>query len=156
MIGMDIIADGVVAALLAATIWFAFSLNRRLGAMRAQQEELARLVLSLNQATARAQEGIYELKTVSQTSAETLKGEIIKARALADELAIITEAGNNLADRIETGLLRAPMTAGASGGPSGNMPSGKPAAVRLAAGRDLKDLLHNAGEGKRHALKAAR
>lgn len=162
MIGLDLISNGVVAILLACTIWYAFNLNRRLGVMRAQQEEFSRLVLSLNQATARAQEGIYELKTISQTSAESLRAEIAKARALADELAIITEAGNNLADRIEMGLTR-------NGSAAAATPAAKPAPANSAPvmnmagrlngglnGKDLKDLLQRPAGDKRYALKAAR
>lgn len=160
MMGIDLISNGVVAILLACTIWFAFNLNRRLGVMRTQQEEFARLVLSLNQATSRAQEGIYELKTVSQTSAEALRAEIVKARALADELAIITEAGNNLADRIEIGLAR--NSASANSAHANGRAAVKPGmntGGRMAGGsvgKDLKDLMHNPAGDKRYALKAAR
>jgi len=101
---IDLIAEGVVAVLLAVTIAYCFQLNRRLTALRAEQEAMADLVVGLNQATERAQDGIFQLRAASQESEETLKLEVSRARALADELSLITEAGSNLAERIEAGL----------------------------------------------------
>lgn len=99
-----LLVEGVVAILLVVTIGYAFVLNRRLAALRAEQDNLGRMIAGLNQATARAQDGIYELRTASQSAEENLKREIARAREIADELAIITEAGNNLAQKIERGL----------------------------------------------------
>ena len=147
MIGIDLIANGVVAVLLAVTIGFAFVLNRRLQLLRQNQGELLRLATALNQATARAQEGIYELKAVGQTTEETLKREVGRARALADELALITEAGNNLADKLEAGLTRRAREA-ADGGRRPN--------IRVAGGLEaLAEAATNHDE-RRHALKTAR
>lgn len=101
---IDLIAESVVAVLLAVTIAYCFQLNRRLTALRAEQEAMADLVVGLNQATERAQDGIFQLRAASQESEETLKLEVSRARALADELSLITEAGSNLAERIEAGL----------------------------------------------------
>lgn len=99
-----LLVEGVVAVLLVVTIGYAFVLNRRLAALRAEQDNLGRMIAGLNQATARAQEGIYELRSASQAAEENLKQEIARAREISDELAIITEAGNNLAQKIERGL----------------------------------------------------
>lgn len=104
MMSFELIANIVVAVLLVATIGFAFVLNRRLQSMKDEQAVMGRLISGLNLATAKAQEGIYELRSVAQTTEETLKQKIVEARALADELQLITETGNNLAKRIETGL----------------------------------------------------
>ncbi len=102
---ISFVVDGVVAVLLAVTIGYAIVLNRRLKAMKDEQAVMGRLISSLNQATAKAQEGIYELRSVAQTTEEGLKREINRARALTDELQLITEAGNNLAKKIEKGLV---------------------------------------------------
>lgn len=105
MIALNLLVEGVVAILLAVTIGYAFVLNRRLIKLRSEQEDLGRFISALNQATARAQEGIYELRATSQTTEDALKREIGAARALADELALIIESGGNLAAKIEHGLL---------------------------------------------------
>ncbi len=104
---MDLAAEAALAVLLVVTIGYCFTLNRRLSSLRAEQESLGDLITGLNQAAERAEDGVRQLRTVSQTTEQTLKGEISHARALADELALITEAGGNLADRIEDGLTRA-------------------------------------------------
>lgn len=122
MIGIDLIANGVVAVLLAVTIGFAFVLNRRLQLLRQNQGELLRLATALNQATARA-------------------------RALADELALITEAGNNLADKLEAGLTRRAREAA---------DDGRRPHIRVAGGLEaLAEAAANHDE-RRHALKTAR
>ncbi|RMF12628.1 MAG: chemotaxis protein [Alphaproteobacteria bacterium] len=104
---LDLAVEALVATLLAVTIGYCFVLNRRLARLRADQNALADLITSLNQATARAEEGVFQLRSVSQSAEESLKSEIARARALSDELALITEAGSNLADRIEAGLSEA-------------------------------------------------
>lgn len=104
---LELAADAIVAILLVVTVAYCFQLNRRLTALRADQESLSGLVNDLNQATARAQEGVFQLRSVSQEAEDTLKKEVSRARALSDELSLITEAGGNLADRIESGLTEA-------------------------------------------------
>ncbi|MDA5193221.1 DUF6468 domain-containing protein [Govanella unica] len=104
MMSFDLIANIVVALLLVATIGFAIVLNRRLQSMKDEQEVMARLISGLNLATAKAQESIYELRAVAQSTEDTLKHNISDARALADELQMITQAGSNLAAKIEAGL----------------------------------------------------
>ena len=80
---LDLLVEGVVAVLLAVAICYGFILNRKLGALRAEQENLNRLVSGLNQATTRAQESVYELRAVAQTTEECLKRETSKARSLS-------------------------------------------------------------------------
>lgn len=104
---VDLAAEAVVAVLLAVTIGYCFVLNRRLGRLRADKAALAELIKGLNQATTRAEEGVFQLRSISQSAEEALKAEISRARAMSDELALITEAGGNLADRIENGLASA-------------------------------------------------
>ena len=98
---IELIANAVVALLLAVMIGYSFVLNRRLKALRDSGEEINRLISALNQASERAQASIHQLKSMGQETEHALKMEVAKARSLADELALITEAGSDLADRIE-------------------------------------------------------
>lgn len=145
---LDLVIEGLVAGLLAVTIGYAFVLNRRLTALRAEQDDLGRLISGLNQAAARAQEGIYELRTVAQSAEENLKREIAKARGLSDELAFITEAGNNLAQKIERGLSEGRKAAAAT-------VALHPAASKVKTPQ-LWDLEENKHDSLRTALRAAR
>lgn len=99
-----LIVDGVLALLLVLAIVSCWVVYARLGTIREGQAELKMLTDRLNNAVVDAQRGIANLKHSAQEMEGKLGGEIRKARALSDELKLITEAGNNLADRIERGL----------------------------------------------------
>ncbi len=102
----ELISNGVVAVLLIVMIGYCIMLNKRLDGLRKSHLELSKLVATLNQASERAQSSVQQLKTMGQEAEHALKMEVAKARSLADELSLITEAGNNLADRIERGVDR--------------------------------------------------
>lgn len=104
MIGQEIAGlaiDGVLIALLAAVLWACWRVNTRLGEIRGGQAELADLAMRLESLTGKAREALAELRAGSEAAETGLKGEIRRARALADELTLITEAGDNLASRLE-------------------------------------------------------
>lgn len=101
---LETIIDLVLAILLLAAIGSSFLLHRRIDVFRKGQAELTSLVEQLNQATNQAQASVAEMKTDGTAAEEHLKSEIARARALADELSLITEAGDSLADRLEKRL----------------------------------------------------
>ena len=96
--------EALVAALLGATIYFCWQLNRRLTGLRGGQDELRVLIENLNEATRRAQAAIAEIRMSSDAAGARLAAQVTGARQLADELTLIVEAGNNLADRVSGGL----------------------------------------------------
>lgn len=101
---LETIIDLVLAALLLAAIGSSFMLHRRIEIFRQGHAELASLVDQLNKATNQAQASVAEMKSNGTLVEEHLKSEIARARALADELSLITEAGDSLADRLEKRL----------------------------------------------------
>lgn len=109
----ELVVDGILAILLIAVIAVCLLVSRRLGTIRSGQAELRALVDQLNTAVAEAQRSVVGLKSSADEVAGKLQLEQKKASAIMDELTMITEAGNNLADRIERGL-----TGGASSGPA--------------------------------------
>ncbi|MAU42098.1 MAG: hypothetical protein CMF31_10820 [Kordiimonas sp.] len=111
--GAGLILEAVVAVLLVVMIGYCLVLNRKLTAFRNTREEMASQIASLNEAITRAQQGISQLRSAAGAAEKNLRDEIIKARALSDELSFITEAGANLADRIEQGLVGGGTSAGA-------------------------------------------
>jgi hypothetical protein len=90
-----------VIALLAATIFYAFRLERRLANMRNAQTALAEVIRELNSAAARAEAGIQGLKAAASSSGQGLDERIKRARALGDELGLLLQAGERLGQRIE-------------------------------------------------------
>lgn len=99
-----LLIDGVLAFLLAAVIFVCLIVYRRLGTIKEGQAELRILVDQLNNAVVEAQRSVANLKQSAAEVEGRLQIETRKASSLADELGLITEAGNNLADRIERGL----------------------------------------------------
>lgn len=100
----DLIVNGVLAVLLVVATVACVMVYRRLETIRKSQSEMAHLVSGLNNAVLDAQRSIAELKHVAAQSEAELKVSIDKARKISDELSLISEAGNNLADRIERNL----------------------------------------------------
>ena len=99
-----LIIDVILALLLVGAIVACFIVYRRLNTIRQGQDELKVLVDQLNNAAVEAQRSVAGLKASADEIEQRLSAERQKAGILADELAMITEAGNNLADRIEKGL----------------------------------------------------
>jgi len=99
-----LIIDSILALLLIAVIIVCLLVSRRLGTIKSGQAELRELVDQLNAAVGNAQTSVVSLKGSAEEIEAKLKLERQRASAIADELALMTEAGNNLADRIEKGL----------------------------------------------------
>ena len=94
-----------VAVLLVVTVAYCFILNRRLSELRGAQGELQKIMTEFADATRVAETGLSDLRHAGAQIAGDLKAQVDDARALYDELKIMTESGNELADRIEKGLV---------------------------------------------------
>ena len=99
-ISIGLILDGLVALLLVVTLFYCFALNRRLRDLRSGQDGMRDLINALNEATNRAQTSITQLKGAGESVAAHLQEDVAKARSLADELSLMVETGNNIADRL--------------------------------------------------------
>ena len=100
---VEFLLEIMVAALLVVTVGYCWQLNRRLGALRGAQGELGRLLHEFGRATQSAESAIAELKRASGETAGQLEDRVREARALRDELSVMTQAGNGLAERLERG-----------------------------------------------------
>ena len=96
-IGLDL----VVIALLLAAIPSFYMLSRRLKAMKDGQDGLKQLVEGLNFATEQARRSVSDLKLAAAQAGQELESQLNIARKMADELALIVDAGDNLANRLE-------------------------------------------------------
>ncbi len=123
-----LILDGLVAALLLATVIYCFILNRRLSVMRDAQSEMSTLISEFNKAIEQARSGVETLKETAADAGDKLGREVDKARAMADELLLMTDSGERLAERLEGGIGQVrgtrPATAG-SGSDAGGQQTGK-------------------------------
>jgi hypothetical protein len=103
---MDLVLEGIVSVLLAATIGYCAMLDRRLRAMRSGQDGLRDLIRDLGTATEQAVSAIARLREASDATGQALGDQVKRGRALADELGLIVEAGNRIADRLSDSELR--------------------------------------------------
>ncbi|MEQ8747616.1 DUF6468 domain-containing protein [Pyruvatibacter sp.] len=99
---IGLLIEVIVAGLLVATIAYCFLLDRRLRALRDGESDLKQIVVSLDRATSRAQSAITDLRVHADGMTRDLERDLKKARALADELALMVEAGDSIADRLGT------------------------------------------------------
>lgn len=104
---MELVLDIAIIVLIAIMIGYSVVLNIKLKVFRNAQNEMAALIVQLNEAVSRAQTSVEMLKKAALSEESRLKGLVTKSRHLADELEIITQSGSNLADRIERGLVPA-------------------------------------------------
>jgi Tfp pilus assembly protein PilO len=104
-VNVELWIEAVVAALLAVTVGYCFVLNRRLRDLRGSQGEMRQLIEEFTVAMRDAEAGLNELRISGQAITRDLSEQLAKGRALHDELKIMTESGNVLADRIERGLV---------------------------------------------------
>lgn len=94
------ILESVVAILLLVTVGYCYVLDRRLQALRSGREELLGVVQNLDAAIGRAQTTILDLKANAGDTARVLEGRIDKAQGLADELSLMVQSGNSIAERL--------------------------------------------------------
>jgi hypothetical protein len=100
--------------LLAFTLIYCVVLERRLAALRSGQDGLKATIGELNAAIATAGASMRTLKTSAAEAGDLLDGRLGKARALADELALITASGERIAQRMDrtAPLPKMPMPSG--------------------------------------------
>jgi hypothetical protein len=75
--------NGFLAVLLIAALIFGWRLERRLKALRDSHEGFAKAVADLDQAAARAEQGLADLRAATDEASETLAVRIERAQALA-------------------------------------------------------------------------
>ena len=97
----ELLLNLAIILLLVPTIVFTYRLNRNMNILRQNQNSMAKLIQSLNDATFKAENSIPKLKSVTEHSSEDLKEVIDSAKNLKDDLMFINERAGSLADRLE-------------------------------------------------------
>jgi len=107
---VSLIVEVTLAVLLAATLFCCARLERRLFQLRKDQDGLSGTVRALNTAIGAAQASLAALRAAAQDADETLGRKLTAARGLADELSLLTSAGDRIAGRMETARANQPQT----------------------------------------------
>jgi hypothetical protein len=120
-IGM--IVEVALMVLLAVTLAYCIVLERRLSAVRRDQQGLKGIIGDLNTAITNAGASMRALKATAAGAAETLDDRLGRARATIDELSLLTASGERIAERFD----RATTQQAAARAPAknnSNLPSG--------------------------------
>ena len=110
---MEWILELALVALLAATLFHAIRLERALGVLKRDRVQLQELIAGFNASTRQAEIGIERLHLAVDGGGQQIARELDRALSLKDDLALLTDRGDRLADRLDA-LIRAgrPITAG--------------------------------------------
>jgi len=103
---MQWILDIALLALLAATLFHAVRLERALGVLRRDRTALQELIDGFNASTRQAELGIERLRGAAEGAGQQIVRQIDAAVSLKDDLAVLVERGDRLADRMDV-LIRA-------------------------------------------------
>lgn len=140
-----------LAMLLAATLWYAIRLERRLGVLRRDNDALEALVAGFNEATTRAEASTARLRATAEGAGRQVAEQVEGAGRLRDDLLFLLERGEQLADRLDTVVreargMAADRTPPPRVGLSAMPPPAEPEAprVRSQAERDLLQALRAA------------
>jgi hypothetical protein len=93
-------------ALLGATLFHAIRLERALGVLKRDRVQLQELVSGFNSSTRQAEAGIERLQLVADNAGQDIARQVDAALSLKDDLALLIERGDRLADRLDA-LVRA-------------------------------------------------
>jgi Domain of unknown function (DUF6468) len=101
MRGMDWILEIALVVLLATTLFHAVRLERALGVLKRDRVALEELVAGFNASTRQAEIGIERLRGAAEGAGQQIARQIDIALSLKDDLALLVERGNQLADRLD-------------------------------------------------------
>ena len=99
----------LLSLLLAATLAYCIVLERRLAAVRKGQDGLKTMIGELNAAIAGAGASLRALKSAAAGAAETLDDRLKRARAIADELSVLSSSGERIAQRFDRAVPAKPV-----------------------------------------------
>lgn len=98
---LSLVFDVVLAGLLAAMIFYAVRLNRRILMLRERETEMQTMIMEFNQSSAAAHASASALKSAGTEAEVGVKAAIAKATALRNDLAAMIDQGNALCNRLD-------------------------------------------------------
>ena len=93
-----LVFEGVVACLLLVAVVMCWRVDRRLNALKTGQDGVRESVIALNDATDRARAALSALDRATRENGEILEKRLADARALSDELRLMTGKADRTAD----------------------------------------------------------
>jgi uncharacterized protein Yka (UPF0111/DUF47 family) len=97
---ITLIFDAALCVALIGAMIVGVQLWHRIDVFKASQGDMRELIQQLNAASEQAKSSIHQLRATLKEADSKLGDRLDKARALSDELSIITESGDRLASRL--------------------------------------------------------
>lgn len=98
---LTLLVNGLMAALLLATMIYCRRLNTRIKVLQDSKSELARIVRDFDESTARATQSIADIHAAADRISDNIQHKIDKANFLADDLQYMIEKGQKIAGKPE-------------------------------------------------------
>jgi gas vesicle protein len=95
-----LILDYLLLAMIAVCIVYCWTLNKRIQDLQNSRIEFARMIKELNVSIVKAETSVEELNTLSKVTTTELKNSIEEARNTTNELQMVNDISNNLADQL--------------------------------------------------------
>ncbi len=93
---LSILVNGIMAALLLATIIYCTRLNNRIRILQDSKSELARIIREFNESTKRATQSIQDIHTATDRISDNIQHKIDKANFIVTDLDLMIEKGQRL------------------------------------------------------------
>jgi hypothetical protein len=106
MAAMEWLLEIALAGLLVATLFHAVRLERALGVLKRDRSALQELIDGFNASTRQAELGIERLHSAAEGAGLQIASRLDSAMTLKDDLTLLIDRGDRLADRIDA-LVRA-------------------------------------------------
>lgn len=100
--------DTALLLLLAATILYAWRLNKKLGSFRNAKQEFIDIITEFNKAVATAESNLLKLQNLTNETEHDFKERMDKARFLANDLSFLIHKGSGVADKLERMIINNP------------------------------------------------
>ena len=132
-----LLADGVVAILLIATLIYVRRFSKQIAAIRDSRGEFEKLIADLTRSTDQAASHLHQFKVTAEVAGRDLQARIERTQALTsefgkigDDLKLLTERAESAANRLEAAIAKgrhiaaasAPAVAVAQPGPAIELP----------------------------------
>lgn len=98
---LSLFLDVFILLGLVTTIYFSLRLNKSLNNFRKQRKDFEKIMRHLNENIERAHLSLIQLKGFSGNFDKDIQESLHEAKDLLDELKVMNQSGNNLADRLE-------------------------------------------------------
>jgi hypothetical protein len=99
---VGLVVDIIMLGALGVAIMQGLRLSRQFDRLKADRGAFDKLIQALNLASSRAEAAIRSLKEAAVESGDKLQDKVNAARGIAEELEIMVQAGDNLAERLNT------------------------------------------------------